>query len=163
MPMIFRGGADGYGVMKQIPYKGDLHTRHSLEVAQYLTSPPVIAQVMVALYTRANPKPDEEAVFKYAKSFKDPIRDDPGVSRQWDLYLKWLNTPSQVARPNLVWPDQMAHDNIYSQVDMYREGAGHIVVEKVVHNQQKPIDAAKEILDNIKHMIDGYYKEHPVK
>ena len=160
MPIVFRGGADGYGVMKQIPYKGDKHTRHALEFAKYITSPPVLAKVMVAMYSRANPKPDEEAVFKYAKGFKDPIRQDPGLSLQWDLYLKWLSSPD-IVRPNLMWPDQDTRDRISGEVEMYKEGAGHRVVEDVVYNKKKPLDAAKEILANIKLIIDGYYRQHP--
>lgn len=158
MPIIFRGGADGYGVMRQIPYKGDRHTRHALEFAQYMTSPKSIARVAVAMKTRANPKPDEEAVFRHVKDFKDPIRQDPGLSRQWDLYLKWLNSPNVVS-PDLIWPDQSDRDQIAQRVEAYRSGAGHIVVEQVVHNKKKPFDAATEILTNIRRIIDGYYRE----
>ncbi|MDO8588315.1 MAG: ABC transporter substrate-binding protein [Armatimonadota bacterium] len=158
MPLVFRAGADGYGVMRQIPYKGDKHTRHALEFARYLTSPEVQAKVMMAARFHVNPWPDEEAVVRCAKGYTDPIQTDPGLRRQWALYLKWLNS-SNVVAPNRVWPDQDAREQIQMRINGFISGAGHQILEQVLYDRKKPSDAAKQILAGLKDAIDGYYRE----
>jgi len=160
MPLVFRAGADGYGVMRQIPYKGDAHTRHALEFARYLTSPEVLAKCMMATKFHVNPWPDEEAVFRYAKGYKDPIKSDPGLNRQWKLYLEWLDSKN-VCSPTRTWPDQDTRDQIQVRVEGFKNGVGHQIIERVLYNRKDPSDAAREILAGIKDAIDGYYCESP--
>ena len=158
MPLIFRAGSDGFGVMRQIPYKGDAHTRHALEFASYLTSPKVQAELMTVSKFHVNPWPDEEAVFEFAKGYKDPIKADPGLRRQWTLYLEWLNSPNVVA-PNLAWPDQDARDMISMRIEGFKSGAGHQILEQVLYNKKAPEVAARETLAGIERAIEGYYGE----
>ena len=136
MPLVFGAGADGWGVMSQLPNKGAEHTRNALEFAQYLGSPEVIAEFYMEKGVRVNPFPDTDAVLEIARakgSVDDAILNDPWLSYLWDVYEKWLKTPHQFAgtgnwpQPDVCWDAGIAPVSIVAGV---RYEGGVVVSEE---------------------------------
>ncbi len=160
-PIVYTISATGYGVLKQMPYRGKKHTQNALDFAKYLTSPEVLAKFFVASNRRYWPWPNEDAVRKVFGKENDPIITDPWLGRQWNYYLKEFDKKEKIAvtDPNKPIPDQTKAELISTSVFNYLyTGKGHSILENVVYDKIKPDEAAREMLAGVKSVIDSHYK-----
>ena len=166
MPRVSVSSAFGWGVMRQVDYKGDEHTRHALEFARYMGSPEVLAEFYKAQGIRRDPWPDNQAVLALAPDVNDPIKADPGLGYLWEVYLDWMQSP-HVYSANQPWPQQNVRKKVdaeisYQYIGSYqRSGEGHQLVERVLYGEIEPLEAARKMLEDMARIIDEYYRLHP--
>ncbi|HPK02243.1 MAG TPA: ABC transporter substrate-binding protein [Candidatus Sumerlaeota bacterium] len=165
-PFLFSVGTDGWGVMRQVPYKGDAHTSAALQVARYLASPEV--QALRFRYSdgmRNTLWPDPDAVEPFIRDLEDPIRQDPWLAYLWDLYESWMKEAETYLAEEEQFPD--IHDRrallnllgVASYGGYFYSGQGKQTLERVLFNQVEPLQAAREMLAGAARLIDDYYRQ----
>ena len=165
MPQVFLTGGEGWGVLRQIPGKGEAHTRRALDFARHLSSPEVLARLYRASGgLRLNLWPDPEAVLTLAPDVPSPVEEDPWLRFQWDTYRTWART-GQVYSSNIKWPDEEVHAELMQRMaPMYASssylvgGQGRQIAERVLFGELDPLHGAREILAGIEKTIDDFYR-----
>ncbi len=165
---VFGVGADGWGVMKQIPFRGDAHTSAALEVARYLASPEVQAIYYVeSKGMRLHLWPDAEAVEALTRDVPSVIDNDPWLTYIWELYEGWMKSARTYSNMGGDWPDLKTRRDLLRIISGSSGGSylfageGRQILERVLFNELEPLEAARMLLAGAAELIDDYYRRHP--
>jgi len=166
MPLVHNFSAYGWGVMRQIPDRGEAHTRAALEFAAHMGSPEVLARFYKAQGLRDNPWPDTEAVLELAPDVDDPITNDPWMTYLWNIYLEWMQSEHTYDGEG-DWPQPTVRATLLGRIShmhpgsTLRTGAGQQYMEQVLYGSITPEEGARRIIENIDAIIEDYYRRNP--
>ena len=132
----------GFSVLKQIPYKGDVHTDHAMQVAYFLTHPVHLARSQVRSFRHLPPDPKA-----FAEIYPELMhRDDPWV--QFYNQVMDSNTPITPDPSPPGDPQQLAAMHV--KVDQWMAKQGMEYLQEVIYQKLTPREGAEKFFHDLK-------------
>lgn len=147
------GGVYGFSVLKQTPYKGDVHTRNACRVALYLTHPVHLGRSQLRQFRHLPPAPE-----RFGKIFPELIDlNDPWVQYYNEAVESgyWHVRAAQSSDT----PDMSAYQQVGLEKSNWLRKTGLGYLEAVIYKRMTPEVAAKKFYDGLQESADRAYEK----
>jgi hypothetical protein len=134
----------GFSVMKQSPYKGDLHTDHAMRVALFLTHPVHLARSQIRQFRHLPPNPKE-----FGEIYPELLHSD-------DRWVKFYNEvmESDVPIVSEPLPGDVASAAqgaaFHAKVEQWISRQGIDYLQQVIYQKLSPHEGAARFYRDLK-------------
>jgi hypothetical protein len=143
-----RAGVMGFSVLKQIPYKGDLHTEHAMRVGLFLTHPVHLARSQVREFRHLPPDPK-----KFGEIYPELMhRDD-----QWvQFYNQVMDSDIPIVPGDAGVGDVNQLAALRAKVDQWITKQGMDYLQEVIYQKLTPHEGAIRFFHDLKALDDAH-------